>query len=400
MTDNYSQGSPPGRPSICLVTQDAYGAITGGRSGKIGGIEWQTSLLARWLAGRQYNVSLLTWDEGGPPVEIIDGVRVIKIARADAGLKRLRFFHPRWTGLIRAMRLAQADVYYNNASECVTGQIALWCRRNRRSFVFSVSSDGDCEVNLPAMSRGVERALYRYGLSRADARIVQTQTQKAKLKKNFGVDSIVIPMPGADPAPGIALPRPTPPLKRVVWIGRVYKVKRPDRLLEVAAGCPEFQFDMVGPIYAEDYAQEVHQRARQVPNLTVHGPVSRDQVPSFYGNAGCLCCTSDFEGFPNTFLEAWSYGLPVVSTFDPDSVIRKHKLGIVARDVPEMIAAIRCLYESEDRYLEMSRNARQYVWENHRMDAVMPKFEEVFLSLTQNRTAGQRADLRPLTSDL
>ena len=62
--------------SVCIVSHNGYGAITGGRSGYIGGIEWQTSVLARWLAARGHRVSFITWHEGGPDEEMLDGVRV------------------------------------------------------------------------------------------------------------------------------------------------------------------------------------------------------------------------------------------------------------------------------------------------------------------------------------
>src|ERR1041385_9072964 len=114
----------PGKPSICIVSHNCYGAIHGGNSGFIGGVERQTSFLAWWLAANGYRVSLLTWDEGGGPEEMIKGVRVIKICNQKSGLRGVRFFHPKWTGLIRAMRRADADVYYHNFSECVTGQVA------------------------------------------------------------------------------------------------------------------------------------------------------------------------------------------------------------------------------------------------------------------------------------
>ena len=68
--------------------------------------------MARWLAARGYPVQMLTWDEGQPDEIEIDGVRVFKICRLDGGLVGLRFFHPRWTGLVRAMRRADADLYY------------------------------------------------------------------------------------------------------------------------------------------------------------------------------------------------------------------------------------------------------------------------------------------------
>ena len=117
---------------ICIVSHNGYGAISGAREGFIGGVEWQTALLARWLASRGHSVSLVTWDEGGPVEETIDGVRIVKICKQKAGLPGIRFFYPKWSGLLAALRTADAEAYYHNCGECVTGQIALWCRRNHR----------------------------------------------------------------------------------------------------------------------------------------------------------------------------------------------------------------------------------------------------------------------------
>lgn len=52
-----------GKPHICLIVPNAYGAMAGGRSGHIGGAEHQTTMTARWFAAKGYPVSLVTWDE-------------------------------------------------------------------------------------------------------------------------------------------------------------------------------------------------------------------------------------------------------------------------------------------------------------------------------------------------
>ena len=127
-------------PSICFVAHFAYGAMAGGSSGHIGGVERQTTLMARWFAARGYRVSMLTWDEGQEDGVEIDGVKVFKMCRQDAGLPGLRFFWPRWTSLNAAMRRADADVYYQNCGEYVTGQVAMWCRRHGRKLVYSVAN--------------------------------------------------------------------------------------------------------------------------------------------------------------------------------------------------------------------------------------------------------------------
>jgi len=139
--DTHTVVSMVPRLGICFVAQYAYGAMTGGRNGHIGGLEREVSLMARCLADRGQDVTLLTWDEGQPDGEIIDGVRVHTICRKKEGIKGVRFLSPRWSGLVRAMHRADADVYYFNSAECTTGQMAMYCRRARRKFIYSVATE-------------------------------------------------------------------------------------------------------------------------------------------------------------------------------------------------------------------------------------------------------------------
>ena len=94
-----------------------------------------------------------------------------------------------------ALRRADADVYYHNCAEYVTGQIAIWTRLNNRKFVYSVASEPDCDSNLPTLHSHRERILYRHGVRSASSVIVQTNTQKEMLADGFDVHSTVLPIP-------------------------------------------------------------------------------------------------------------------------------------------------------------------------------------------------------------
>ena len=367
--------------SICLVSHNACGAMLGGRSGHIGGVEWQTSLTARWLASHGCRVSMVTWDEGqGDGVEI-DGVRMLKLCSRDAGVPVVRFVHPRWTSLWGALRRADADLYYHNCAEYVTGAVAWWCRRHQRRFVYSTASNMDVDPCLPELRSLRERILYRYGLRHANRIIVQTAGQQEMLRKGFSLDSVHIPMPCAGPgnADYVSPKGPEPSVIRVLWVGRICQVKRPDRLVEIAKACPKWHFDLVGPAYGGAFAVQVLAEASKLVNITVHGPVERSRMLEFYRRSACLCCTSEVEGFPNTFLEAWSHGLPVVSTFDPDGLIARLGLGHYSPDLPGLIEGCGRLLESPDGWRQASDNARRYYFENHAVEVVLPRFEQVFL---------------------
>ncbi len=365
--------------SVCIVSHNAYGTISGA-GGHIGGVELQTTMTARWLAARGHRVHLLTWDEGGHDGEVLDGVRVHAICRRRAGLPGLRFFWPRWTGLLAAMRRADADVYYHNCAEYVTGQAAMWCRRNGRGFVFSSANDTDVDPRLPELRTIRERVLYRYGIRHADALVVQTQSQRRSLLQHFGRAAEVIPMPAAGPSEAdYTPPRPPGPGSRVLWAARLARQKRPDRLLKIAAACPELKFDFVGPLMEPDYAGPIVEQARRMPNVTVHGPADRASMQAFYRNSACLLNTSDYDGFPNTFLEAWSHGLPLISTFDPDGIVVRHGLGAIAKDSAGLAVALQAVLGDPSRWQTASTAARRYYVEHHTLEAIMPQYEHLFI---------------------
>jgi len=369
--------------NVCLVAHFAYGAINGGSNGSIGGVERQTSLMAQWLASKGHKVSLLTWSEGCDEDETINGVKIIKICRQNAGIPGVRFFTPRWTGLISAMKRANADVYYQNCGEYITGQVAMWCKANNKKFLYSLASDADADVSLPVMKKWRERVLYRYGLKHADLILAQTEQQRILLKDGFSLDSSVMPMPCPDKSDG-ELAQFSNDQFTVLWAARIHVCKRLELLLEVASALPEVNFVVGGsPAIEDEYYQMLFAKMSELKNLTYLGMVAREEMPKLYNSSSLFCCTSEYEGFPNTFLEAWSHGLPIVSTFDPDNLIQNKKLGISADSKEQLVDAIKTLHQTPELWKEQSVIAREYYASNHTVDQVMQRFEVIFTQLSE-----------------
>jgi glycosyltransferase involved in cell wall biosynthesis len=380
--------SSSARLSICLVAHNAYRALTGLGEGHLGGVERQTAIMARWLAARGHQVSVLVWDQGANAVRELDGIRLIGICPPDAGLPLVRFLHPRVSGLLRAMREADAEVYYHNCAEAFTGVIAMWARARGKKFVYSVASDPDVEPALPTLTRFYERWFYRAGLKRADSIIVQSTRQQRTLAAGFGRKSLVLPMPC--PGPDAETPVAARPsgLMRVAWIGRMDPVKRLDWLLDVAERLPEVIFDVaVANLHGGDDANALLKRAHSLANIRWLGPVPHERVADLYRTASCLCCTSVIEGFPNTFIEAWSHGRPVVTTFDPDGLVERKNLGTVARNVEGLVTALKKLSQSPELWTQQSEAARRYCLENHQVEIAMPRFETAFLAACRETSA-------------
>ena len=245
-------------------------------------------------------------------------------------------------------------------------------------------------MHQDASGHARERVLFRHGLRHADRILLQTHHQQASLLRGFGLTGTVLPMPCEGPSEQEYVPPdPFRGIKpRVVWVGRLSAEKRLEWLIEIASQLPELAFEVAGaPADGEETARVLAARAAALANVTLLGKVPRSQMPGVYRNAAALLCTSTYEGFPNTFLEAWSHGVPVVSTIDPDGLIAARGLGVVAHEPSAIVAALRELLSTPARWHGSSGRARDYFRERHTPEQALPLFEQVLVEAATARKA-------------
>ena len=370
---------------ICLVGLDNLPVLAPQyRQHHIGGESVQQTLLGRSLARRGHEVSMVVADHGQADGAQWDAIRVFKAFRAGAGLPVLRFVHPRWTGLWSALERAGAELYYTSCAGMQVGLLALFCRRHRRRFVFRAASDSDCDPSRLLVRYARDRWLYAYGLRRADAILVQSAWQAQTLAHNYGRAGRVAGMLVEKPAPGADRDID------VLWVGNIRRVKRPDRMLEIARGLPQANIHMVGgPLPGEEpLFREVRNVAAAQPNVTFHGRLSYWDTNTLYDRARVLVNTSDVEGFPNAYLQAWARGVPVVTLIDPDSVIEREGLGVTARSSDQILDAIHYLLREPPAWKAAGDRCRRYMAREYDEDRTLAAYLDTFEKVLRADTTG------------
>lgn len=378
------------RHDICFVGLKCYDLLTGASVPRyLGGIEKLLVTMARGMSRAGLKTAFITYDHGQPDRQEVDGITVYKAFSEEDGLPGIRFIHPRMTGLWRAMREADAAVYLQMGAGSETGRVALGCRyftRGKKSFLFSLASDKDAERSAIEHFPFRERALYLYGLRSADLLISQTGKQREALQRSYGYDSEVLAMPIESPE-GVDLEARVDTADgghHVLWVGRIIETKRLEWLFEAARRCPDVAFDVVGtPNKDSAYYQDLLREAQEIPNVTLHGRVGEGVLPRLYRASTLLLCTSVLEGFPTTFLEAWSYGSPVVTTFDPDGVVAQNRLGVVVETQDEIVDSIQRFTADRALRYEFGDRVLRYFREHYTLEAILPQYQAHLKQLSE-----------------
>lgn len=358
-----------------------------GRHG-VGGEELQHTLLARALARRGYRVSMIVGDYGQPDGAVWDGVTTHIAYDPAAGLPGVRFVHPRWTGLWSAARRADADVYYVSCAGMQVGELAMFARQHGRKLIFRVAHDDDCvphrlvaRLDASGPRFWLHTSLYKYGLARADVVLAQSEQQRRALREHFGLDSTVATMLVDGPRRMLDFAQRD---IDVLWVNNIRAFKRADLAVDLAAALGDMPMHMIGgrqPRFESLY-EEVERRAATTPNLTFHGRVPYHQINAFYERARVFANTSDSEGFPNSYLQAWARGVPVVAFFDPDGVIAREGLGHAVRNLHEMKEAVRRLATDAGAWQEASARCRAYMAREYGEERILAPYVAAIDSLS------------------
>jgi glycosyltransferase involved in cell wall biosynthesis len=339
----------------------------------IGGEDVQQTLLAKALAARGYHISMVVEDYGQSDSASWHGVTTYKAFRADAGLPILRFVYPRWTGTWAALMRANADVYYTSCAGMQVGLVGMFCRRHRRGFVHRLASDTDADPKKLLIRYTRDKKLYEYGLRAADIVLCQHAAQERALMENFAVSSVVADML-VDP-PARQLDRDQRDLE-ILWVGNLRDLKRPDLALQLARQMPAHHIHMIGgalPGFSNLY-QRIESAAMNVPNLTLYGRVPYHEIGDLWDRAKVFVNTSDAEGFPNSFLQSWCRGVPVVSFFDPNGLIKREGLGVSPNSIDDMASAVHRFIADETEWRNTSQRCRSYMERTYGDDMVLKPY--------------------------
>lgn len=337
-----------------------------------GGAELQLVLLARALAEMpDVTVRFITRGQG-PAESFRNGnihvhklpYRRHRLTRSILGL---------WDSFRACLRLP-TDVFLQRGGGWETGMTAFAAQIARKPFFFMTSSTWDVDGTHEKQRGYLFGKTYMYGLRRSTAIVTQTQNQHDLLLNRYGRENTILR--SAHP-----IPESIPENKSgVLWVGRCEPCKNPDLFIELAKQIPDVPCTMVcPPANLIGMYDLIRGKAETAPNLRFLPGVSFAETESLFASHKIMVNTSTQEGYPNTYVQAFKWGVPIITAlFDPDGILETRKMGQRVGENPQDIAkAVIRILDDWQVWQEYSANAREFARQHHDIETVASRLYEL-----------------------
>lgn len=365
------------KKSICFVALNIHSLLKNNSSSFIGGAEVQQILIGKELVERGYSISYITLDHGQGKLSRIGSFEIISAFSPSEGIPVLRFFWPRLIKIWQALNRTNSDIYYCRCAGFLLGIVVYWARLNNKKVIYCGAVDQDFEPKSVPLKHYRDKWIYFWGLKRCAGIVVQNSHQKIMLRKNFLKDSTIIHN-GWKKYGGTFGVRDT-----ILWVANIKKFKDPLSFINLAKRFPDEKFVMVGGKVEghEDLYEYVTRESKELTNLKFKGFLPLEKTEKEFDKAKLFVNTSLQEGFPNTFLQAWRQGIPVISFVDPDGLIAKHSLGKKAANIEDMINDVKKCLTHESHF--NSEIIKTFFNENLVIEKQVDEYEKIFKSLVK-----------------
>jgi glycosyltransferase involved in cell wall biosynthesis len=160
---------------------------------------------------------------------------------------------------------------------------------------------------------------------------------------------------------------------------------------------PSVRLVVVGPALEPDYTAEIEEKIR------VHGLADRvvlagfqDRTDIFYAAADAFVFASTAEGFPNVYVEAMAYGLPIITRFLPgltDFIIKHGENGFLAHRPSQFVEAVLALRDTPGLARRMGGASRRFAERNLDLGRVAAAYAALYRNPTG--TAPEAVDAFP-----
>jgi len=359
---------------ICFIQLWSYPIAFNYPNQLLGGSEVQLSLIAKKLAeNKSFEVSFIVGDFGQKKIEKKANILFYKLC----GLKKESGFFGKISKAIKyfnLMKKIDADVYFTSAAGPDIGVISIFCKILGKKHVHRVASNIDVDETYIKRS-GLSGLLYGYGLKNSNAIMVQSKDQQYTLLKYHAIKSTIVKN-------SFKIYRRRIKHKKIIlWVGKARRLKKPELFIDLSKEFPKENFVMICPIANEElnYFSQVKSKAGEVENLQFIKLVQFSKIQKWFNEAKVFVNTSEYEGFPNTFLQAGLGKTPILSlNVNPDNFLVAHNCGYSCNDnFIELKEKLHRLLVNKRESVDKGKNSFDYVKKNHDINKNILKIKKM-----------------------
>ena len=342
-----------------------------------GGAERVAVRLANYLSDK-YTVYILPYSLCDNPYPVSEKVHILNYALYDLRKKKKRprqFLRNRISAFYIFSRLSWFRIRYKPD---VTLSLLLIPN------TFNVFAPGKTrrilsERNNPLLKNRlkyrISKIVYRFG----DTIVFQSQEVRSQFPQSVQKKGVIVPNPvevdcQADNHPG----------HKIVTAGRLEKQKNHEMLIRAFIrfypAHPEYELD----IYGDGKLRNALQKIIDDHGMTshIHLIPNTQNIHEEIRDAEIYVLSSDYEGLPNSLLEAMMMGIPCISTRYPGvQEILEHKESaylVPVGDVQALSEAMAEMADQEDLRRKIAEKGRHTAM-NYTPEIVMPLWEKVLM---------------------
>ena len=285
--------------------------------------------------------------------------------------------------ILRELNAIKPDTIYTRIGSSWIGIATSYAKKHKVKHAHALASDSSVTRKLlgkplyPLFSQ-IETYYINKGLVGADLIIAQNVFQQQMLSKRYGKESILVNQmtPSVDES---CLQKKYNKIK-IIWVANFKELKHPELFVQLAKDLKghsdRIEMYMCGRSTSK--YNNLLQDLNHIDYLNYLGSLDQEQVFDLMNEAHILVNTSEYEGFSNTFVQAWMRKVVVVSmNSNPSDILTSQGIGFLTPNMTNLVATIHKLIEHPEIISELGEKSYQYALENHDLNKNMKKIIEV-----------------------
>lgn len=355
---------------VGFISTLAYNYFFPGKIKQAGGHTRIYHLAKKLASIPGFEVTCITGDFGQPDIIVKDGVKLVKSQISNP----FALF-----SVLKTLKKLNLDIYVDVYASPRLFLLYILKKFFGIRYAFLTGSDADVDGSYRYIENGFYYSAYLKGLKNADAIICQTPLHVKLLRKNFNLSSDLVISPYLD----IKRSKQSVQKDSIIWIGRAASYKNPMLFIDIVKSFPNLNFVMIcnHSDYDDGFMDYMAQNQCDYPNLEFLEYADNVEVHVRLEKAKLLVNTSDFEGFPNTFIEAAMHRTPVLSlNCNPNNMLTAHRAGVYCMGNRSVLyEKIRELYHGVWDLEEFGSRAFDYAFKSHQIDNSVKRISSILV---------------------